>query len=134
MQHRQERVADAIKQVVARVVVEELNDPGIGFVSVTRCKVTRDLKIATVYFSVLGDEQQRDRSMAKLKHAAGFIRRHVARALNLRYTPELRFAFDDLREHEYQVGKLLDEVMPEPPPAGEEEPAGPNEAPDREAE
>jgi len=124
VQHRQERVADAIKQVVARIVVEELRDPAIGFVSVTRCRLTRDLKIATVYFSVLGDKAQRQLSLAHLERAVGFVRRRVAQALNLRRTPELRFALDELHEHEQRVGDLLGEVMPEP----EDPTAEPDEA------
>ena len=127
MQHRQERVADAIKQAVARIVVEELRDPAIGFVSVTRCRLTRDLKIATVYFSVLGDEAQRRLSLAHLERAIGFVRRRIAQALDLRRTPELRFALDDLREHEARVGDLLDEILPEP----EAEPEATEAEPDR---
>lgn len=125
MQHRQERVTDAIRQAVARVVVEDLRDPAIGFVSITRCRLTRDLKIATVYVSVLGDDRQRRRSLEHLERAVGFIRRRLASILNLRRTPELRFALDDLREHERRVGDLLGEVMPEPgtePEAPETEP------------
>lgn len=117
MQHRRERVADAIREVVARVVVEELSDPNIGFVSITRCALTRDLKIAVVYFSVLGGERERGRSLTHLERAAGFIRRRLAQTLNLRRTPELRFAFDELRAHEQRVGELLGEVMPGSPPA-----------------
>ncbi|MFO7675982.1 MAG: 30S ribosome-binding factor RbfA [bacterium] len=130
MQYRQARVADAIREVVARVVVEELGDPDIGFVTITRCSLTRDLKIATVFFSVLGDEARRRRTLAGLERAAGFVRRRLAQALELRRTPELRFRFDELQEHEYRVGELLSDVTPAPPPVTEMEPPDKEQDPD----
>ena len=77
MQHRDKRVADAIKDSVAKIVLTELSDPKIGFVTVTRCHISRDLKNATVYFSIMGDEQTRQRSFEHLQGARGYIRRRL---------------------------------------------------------
>ncbi len=113
MHHRQERVADAIREAVARILLNDVSDPNIGFVTVTRCIMTRDLKIATVYFSFLGDKKARTSGFEHLERARSYIRRLLTQHINLRYTPELRFAPDDLLAEERRVGRLLDDIMPE---------------------
>ncbi len=113
MHHRQERVADAIREAVARILLNDVSDPNIGFVTVTRCTMTRDLKIATVYFSFLGDKKTRKSGFEHLERARSYIRRLLTQHINLRYTPELRFAQDDLLAEERRVGKLLDDIMPD---------------------
>jgi ribosome-binding factor A len=113
MQHRQERVAEIIRDVVAEIVLNDLADPNIGFVTVTRCRMTRDLKIATVSVSILGNEKQREESLQRIRHAGSYIRRQLARQVKLRYIPELRFVHDDVLAHERRVGELLEEIMPE---------------------
>jgi ribosome-binding factor A len=110
MQHRKQRVADAIKDAVASIVLKDIADPKLGFVTVTRCSISKDLRIATVYFSVLGNEDEQEASMERLERARGFIRRHLRRYVFLRYLPELRFRLDDILAHERRVGTLLDEI------------------------
>jgi ribosome-binding factor A len=110
MQHRKQRVADAIKDAVASIVLKDIADPRLGFVTVTRCSISKDLRIATVYFSVLGSEDEQKASMERLEHARNFIRRHLRQYVFLRYLPELRFRFDDILAHERRVGALLDEI------------------------
>jgi ribosome-binding factor A len=110
MQHRKQRVADAVKDAVASIVLKDIADPKLGFVTVTRCSISKDLRIATVYFTVLGDEDQQKTSMERLEHARSFIRRHLRKYVFLRYLPELRFRHDDILAHERRVGTLLDEI------------------------
>jgi ribosome-binding factor A len=107
MQHRDKRVADAIKDTVARIVVNEISDPKVGFVTITRCNITRDLKLATVYFSVMGDEKKKKDSLAHLEHARGFIRRRLGQELKLRYLPELRFAVDEVLAQEMRISEII---------------------------
>ncbi|MEO0009788.1 MAG: 30S ribosome-binding factor RbfA, partial [candidate division WOR-3 bacterium] len=71
MRYRERRVADAIRDIVAEIILKQISDPGVGFVTVTRCSLSRDLRNATVYFSVMGDEAERQRSLAHLEHARG---------------------------------------------------------------
>lgn len=122
MQHRKQRVADAIKDAVASIVLKDLTDPKLGFVTVTRCSISKDLRVATVYFSILGDEARQKASMERLEHARGFIRRHLRDYVFLRYLPDLRFRIDDILAHERRVGDLLDKIYPDPEKAdgGEE--------------
>ena len=93
------------------VIIRELKDPRIGIMtSVTGVEVTPDLKFCKVYISVLGDEEAKAETMAGLKSAAGFIRRELARTVNLRNTPELKFVMDQSIEYGMKMSKLIDEV------------------------
>lgn len=92
-------------------IIRELKDPRIGIMtSVTDVEVTPDLKLCKAYISVLGDEQTKADTMAGLKSAAGFIRRELARTVNLRNTPEIKFIMDESIEYGMKMSKLIDEV------------------------
>lgn len=116
MQYREERVAAAIKEAVAEIILNEMSDPAIGFVTVTRCRMSRDLKNASIYLSIMGNETQKQASLAHLRHAAGFIRRHLSQRVRLRYLPQLRFALDEILAQEQRVGDILHELFPEKQP------------------
>ena len=107
MQHRDKRVADAVKDSVAKIVVSELSDPKIGFVTVTRCHISRDLKNATVYFSIMGDETAKQQSFEHLQGARGYIRRRLGQMVMFRVLPELRFALDDMLAHEMHINEII---------------------------
>jgi ribosome-binding factor A len=112
MTRRVERVAEELREEVARIVEFDLKDPGLGFVTITRVSVTPDLRFARVYVGVLGDEAVRRRGLAALGRAAGFVRREVGRRLRLRCTPELVFEYDTGLDATDRVARLLDEVRP----------------------
>jgi ribosome-binding factor A len=107
MHHRDKRVADAIKDTVAEVITNELTDPKVGFVTVTRCHITRDLKHATVFFTAMGDAAKQQQALAHISHAGGFIRRRLGQKVKFRYLPELRFALDDVAAHELRINELI---------------------------
>jgi ribosome-binding factor A len=113
MQHRDRRVADAIRDIVAEIILTKISDPKIGFVTITRCSLSRDLRNATVFFSVMGDEQQRQLTLTRLEHARGFIRHHLGKRLKLRFLPELHFLFDEILMQEQRIGEILTELKPE---------------------
>jgi ribosome-binding factor A len=110
MQHRDKRVADAIKDSVAKIVLSELSDPKIGFVTVTRCHISRDLKNATVYFSILGEEATQKQSFEHLQGARGYIRRRLGQMVMFRALPELRFALDDMLAHEMHINEIISDL------------------------
>jgi len=118
MQHRDKRVADAIKDSVAKIVLTELSDPKIGFVTVTRCHISRDLKNATVYFSILGDEKTRQSSFEHLQRARGHIRHRLGQMVVFRSLPELRFALDDLLAEEIHINEIISDLHKNEPPSG----------------
>jgi ribosome-binding factor A len=107
MSHRVERVADAIREVIAELLLREIKDPRIGMITLTGVKLTADLRHARVYFSMIGDGAARARSLAGLRSAAGFIRSQLGRRLSLRVSPDVVFEFDPSFEQAERVTQLL---------------------------
>lgn len=93
---RVRRVADRIQQVVAEVLDTKIKDPRLGFVTVTEVRVTGDLQQATVFYTVLGEEEERAGTAAALESAKGLIRSEVGRAVQTRLTPSITFIPDAL--------------------------------------
>lgn len=110
MSRRTEQIGEAIREEVASIISQGLKDPRIGFVTITRAQVTPDLRHARIFFGVLGDAAQRDKTEAGLRQAAGFIRREVGKRLRLRFTPELAFQYDVGIDATDRVAKLLEET------------------------
>ena len=107
---RTQKVADRIKVVVAEVLEGKIKDPRLGFVTITDCRVTGDLQQASVFYSVLGDEVQREATAAALQSARGVIRAAVGKELGLRITPSLDFFEDALPESAKALESLLETV------------------------
>ena len=92
-------------------IIRELKDPRVGrMTSVTAVEVTPDLKYCKAYISVLGNDETKAETLAGLKSAAGFIRRELARTVNLRNTPEIKFIMDESIEYGMRMSKLIDDV------------------------
>ena len=92
-------------------IIRELKDPRVGIMtSVTAVEVTPDLKYCKAYISVLGDDETKAETLAGLKSAAGFIRRELARTVNLRNTPEIKFIMEESIEYGMRMSKLFDDV------------------------
>jgi len=105
---RPERVAELIKREAADILENDLNDPRVsGFISVTDAEVTPDLSFARIYVSVLGPDEEAERVLKALEHAAPFVRRQLAPRLKLREMPEIRFVRDDSMERGARVDELL---------------------------
>lgn len=94
-----------------------LKDPRIGFVTVTGVQTTTDLSQATVYVSVLGGEDEQERTLAGLRSAHGVLQSQLARELGTRRTPVLAFEYDPAIERGVRLTKLIDELAPEEPDA-----------------
>ena len=105
--HRMERMADQIRNAIAVMIAEELRDPRIGFVTVTRVELSADLQHARVRVSVLGDESIRNATLEGLQSAAGFLRREIARRMRLRRVPEVLFLHDPGPEESLKLERLL---------------------------
>jgi ribosome-binding factor A len=110
---RMRRVDEAIRQVIGDALASDLKDPRVGFVTVTDVKTSSDLSHARVYVSVFGDEDVRADTMAGLRHAHGYLQKHVARELKLKRTPMLEFTYDDTSERAMRLDALIDEVSGE---------------------
>lgn len=108
---RPARVAHEFQRELSAVLSRGLKDPRItGFITVTGAKMGADLKDITVYVSVHGEEKEREQTMEGLRAAAGYLQREVSRALKLRYTPHLRFAYDGSIAEGDKIDRLLKEV------------------------
>lgn len=117
MTRRTDRVGEAIQALVADLLVREIKDPRIGFVTITGVRVSPDLRHARVFFSCLGDDAQRGRSLRGLRSAAGFVRSQVARQLNLRVAPDIDFEFDPSLEQAERLSQLLKDPPPRDEPS-----------------
>lgn len=95
---RARKLADAIQQIVATMLDTRIKDPRLGFVTVTDVRVTGDLQHATVFYTVLGDDEERESSAAALASAKGMIRSEVGKRTGVRLTPTLEFVPDALPE------------------------------------
>lgn len=104
------RVNEELMKAISHIITYELKNPDVtGMISVTRCKVTPDLKYAKVYVSLLNSKNV-EKTMQGLKDSAGFIRSQVAKTINLRITPELVFEYDDSIEHGEKIDNILKEI------------------------
>lgn len=117
MTRRTDRIADALQQAIAELLLREIKDPRIGMVTITAVRVSPDLRHARVFFSRLGEAADRARSQAGLQSASGFIRAQVTRMLGLRVAPEIVFEFDPGLENAERMSRLLREG-PESEPEG----------------
>ena len=107
---RMDRVAEAIKKEISLIVHDELNDPRIGFVTITKVEMTPDLRLAKIFFSVLGKNEDYKKTKEAFNSALGFIRRLVAQRINLRLAPELAFYEDKSIEYSIRVQEVLEEI------------------------
>ena len=111
MQHkRSDKVAETIHTTVSTILSRGLNDPRIGFVTITGVEVTDDLHLARIFFSVIGDDVAKKASEAGLNSAARFIRHELGKVLKMRYTPDILFKYDHSQEYGARIDTLLREV------------------------
>ncbi|HEX2449513.1 MAG TPA: 30S ribosome-binding factor RbfA [Gemmatimonadales bacterium] len=111
---RPEQVAETIRQVLSDAFArQEVRDPRVASVTITAVRVTNDLSHAQVLVVIPGDEPARERGLAGLSSAAGFLRSRVARALTTRTVPELHFEIDRGQEHAQRIEALLGEIRRE---------------------
>ena len=106
-QLRIEKIQELMKQEISKIILQELKDPRLGFVTVTQVEVSRDLSLAKVYISIMGSEEQIEGSWKGLQSSLGFIRREVGHRIRLRITPELRFVLDKSLDYSDHIQKLL---------------------------
>ena len=108
---RPERVGQEIHAAIADMLTRGLlRDPRIGFITITGVKVSPDLRVARVFYSMLGTEKEREETQKGLEAAKGYVRREVTAAVNLRVSPEIFFSFDESVGEGDKIDRLLREV------------------------
>jgi ribosome-binding factor A len=107
---RHERVEEAIKKEVSLIIHDELKDPRVGFVTITRVELSKDLRNAKIFYSVLGKEDACKKTKLALDSALGFIRSLVAQRINMRFATELMFCEDHSTEYSVKIQEALDKL------------------------
>ena len=95
------------------MLATEVRDPGVGLVTVTRAKVTGDLSLARIYWTIIGDAAERKKTVKALERATGFVRHLLAERLALRRVPEVKFIFDESVTAQARIEELIQEIHAE---------------------
>ncbi|MBI5286778.1 MAG: 30S ribosome-binding factor RbfA [Deltaproteobacteria bacterium] len=107
---RAERVGGLLREEISSILRNEIKDPRIGFITITRVVVTNDLSLARVFFSIIGTKEDRDRSIEGLNSASSYIRRALGKRLNLKHIPDINFRFDESLEYSSRIEELIKEI------------------------
>jgi len=117
--NRFERINEELRKEISNIISFELKNPNAtGLISITKVKVTNDLKFAKVYVSILNSKNVKE-TLAALKKSSGFIRSEIAKRVNLRQTPELIFELDDSMEYGAKIDTILKDIMKDIKPEDE---------------
>ncbi len=111
---RQQQVADLIQREISVLILRGLKDPRLGFLTVTSVEVTPDLKIARVFYSVMGTPEEQKATQTALQGATGYLRHELAGRIDLRYAPEIQFRNDPSIAQGDRISRLLAEIGQEP--------------------
>jgi len=107
------RVGEQIKKEISHLIQYQLKDPRLGFVTITAVDLTGDLSQATIYVSIMGNEEQIKKSLLALEHSKGFLRTEIGKRIRLRQTPDLIFKLDESIAYGSKINKLLKELKEE---------------------
>jgi ribosome-binding factor A len=112
--HRPDRVGDQIRQDLSEMLTRgDVRDPGIGFITLTRVNVSRDLQVARVFYTSLGDATARHETARALERATPFFRRQIGTRLRLRRVPLIEFRFDETIQHQDRIEQILRDLREE---------------------
>ena len=104
---RSERVGGLIQKTLSQILQKEIKDPRLETIMITGVRMTPDLRLARIYFTIFGRATSREMAFEGLKKARGFVRRSLAHRLNLRYMPELEFSYDESFDYGERIDRLL---------------------------
>jgi len=111
---RPERVQEAFRREISSIIQKEIKDPRMGFITVTKVEVSKDLKNAYVYYSVLNQKEEMN-TMHALRSSKGYIRKLVGDRIKMRYVPDITFRLDKSMENTRRVYDILDKIKKEKP-------------------
>ena len=115
MKQRASRVAEELRKIISQILLEELTDPRVGFVTITHIDVTDDLRYARVFYSVLGDEAQKESTAEALQEQLKYIRRLAVERINMKFAMEIKFEVDKSIDHSFRIDTILKQIKkPDP--------------------
>lgn len=110
MSFKQERLEKIIEREISNIIMTEVKDDRLKFVTITKVSLTKDLSIATIYYTVLGNEEQKLATSKNLEEAKGFIKSSLSKKLEIRKIPDLRLKYDESLEYGEKIEKILKEI------------------------
>ncbi len=110
MGQRASRVAEELRKVVTQILLEDVSDPRLGFVTVTRVEVTDDLRLGRIFYSVLGSKDERLATNEVLAEHTPAIRRLAAERINMKFAMDIRFELDESIEHSFKIDEILKKI------------------------
>jgi len=110
---RSHRIGEQIHKEISALLIKGLKDPRIGFATITAVEMTPDMRLARVFFTVMGSEKERQETIKGLNSSVPFLRRELGKRLRLRYVPELTFQYDASLEYGNRIDRLLNEIKGE---------------------
>ncbi|MDO9555034.1 MAG: 30S ribosome-binding factor RbfA [Atribacterota bacterium] len=107
---RSEQLEKSLARGINNIIYRKINDPRIKFVTITRVKVSSDLKYADIFVTIFNDRKQQKKALEGLKNATKFIRGELGKDLKIRYVPNIKFVIDKDLEHQYKLLKIITEI------------------------
>ena len=112
---RADRVAEQIRRELARILLREVKDPDVKKINISDVKITDDLHLARIYFTVMNESSEREKAKIAIQRAVKFIRGEIGKCLDLRLVPELEFIYDTIPEYTRRMDALFDQIRKETP-------------------
>ena len=113
MSQRTERVAALLLQEVSQIIREDLQNPRIGFLTLLRAEITPDLRLAKVFYSIMGTDAEKKASDIELRNSSKYIKKHVNQRISLRYAIEIRFIREDAIDKSFRIESILQQIRKE---------------------
>lgn len=110
MSKRSEKIAETIHETICLMLSRGLNDPRIGFVTITAVELNEDLTLAKIFYTVIGDDEAKKNTDAGLNSAKGYFRKELGKVLTMRHIPEILFRFDSSQEYGNRIDSILKEI------------------------
>jgi ribosome-binding factor A len=111
--HRVERIAEQVREELSQMIATEVSDPGVGLVTITRVKVTADLSLARVYWTVMGDAKERKDTAKALNRTVPYLRHLLSQRLTLRRAPEVKFQYDESVAAQDRIERIIHDLHTE---------------------
>ena len=110
MKQRAQRVSEELRKIISHILMKDLADPRLGFVTVTQIDVTDDLRYARIFYSVLGDEAQKESTAEALAEQSSYIRRLAVERINMKFAMEIKFETDKSIDHSFKIDSILKQI------------------------
>lgn len=110
MSQRSNQVAEELRKIISMILLEDVTDPRLGFITITRIDLTDDLRFARVFYSVLGSDEQKEATAEALEENAGLIRHLAVERINMKFAMDIRFEVDKSIEHSFRIDDILKKI------------------------